>query len=324
MDYDVGEGYDAFLSHVRRIQVDRHIVRGRRGSEENVKTKIVVPLLLALGWDLLDDIDFERRGADIVLHSQDAAEIVVEVKAWGEEITAHLDQCLEYSLKLDTPWVVVSSGEYTALYCSLLDTADLLATQPLYQLSFQSLRSDRGKDALREMATLVGKEAFAAGHTQLSARVAERLEATGLTKAREGFRQEASSFEAETKSRRLTVSDFRELAEQHREEVRNSLVMVYEGIVKLAKLDEKIRVRYRSRSIGLEYRLTGRPRTKTLGLVGIYPDQAKIGFGLENWRRLKTPETLYEELAEYPREVRSRQWADGLLRLLTRALREIV
>ena len=45
-----------FLSYVGRIQIDRHINHGRRGSEASVINKIVVPLLQALGWDLLDDM----------------------------------------------------------------------------------------------------------------------------------------------------------------------------------------------------------------------------------------------------------------------------
>ena len=58
-----------FLSHLGSLSIDRHILGGKRGAEENVKIKIIVPLLQCLGWDLLDDMHFENAGADIVLFS---------------------------------------------------------------------------------------------------------------------------------------------------------------------------------------------------------------------------------------------------------------
>ena len=67
MNQGIAENYSEFLSYLQCIQVDQHILRGRRGSEENVKTKIVIPLLQAIGWDVLSEMDFERAGADIVL-----------------------------------------------------------------------------------------------------------------------------------------------------------------------------------------------------------------------------------------------------------------
>ena len=40
-----------------------NINSGRRGSEENVKIKIVIPLLQFLGYDVINDMDFEFIGA---------------------------------------------------------------------------------------------------------------------------------------------------------------------------------------------------------------------------------------------------------------------
>jgi predicted type IV restriction endonuclease len=58
-----------FLLYAKTIDRDKDklIHAGRRGSEENVKIKIIIPLLQTLGWDLLNDMDFENKGSDIVL-----------------------------------------------------------------------------------------------------------------------------------------------------------------------------------------------------------------------------------------------------------------
>ena len=58
-----------FLSSIKSLLIDRHILGGKRGAEENIKIKIIVPLLQSLGWNLLDDIHFEYIRADIVLFS---------------------------------------------------------------------------------------------------------------------------------------------------------------------------------------------------------------------------------------------------------------
>lgn len=317
------EQHRAFLSYLRSIDVDRHILKGKRGSEENVKIKIVVPLLQALAWDLLTDMDFERRGADMVLHSGGKPAIVVEVKSWGEGITGYLDQCLEYCLKLGTPWVVITSGHDTAVYSSLLDAEDLLATEPLYRFSFDDLLGDRGETILEQLASLIGKAAFTAGHEGLSSRVEERLGIRDLYEAWNEFDEQAADFEADIKTRRLSADEYLALAEKHSEPVSRSLKMMYEGMLSLADLDERIRVGHREKSIGLWYRLDTQPRTKMLGLAGAYPDSAHVSFGLVHWRRANLPERLYKQLEQYPRQVGSEEWAEGLLELLRQAILEI-
>ena len=119
-----------FLSHIGSLSIDRHILGGKRGAEENVKLKLIVPLLQCLGWDLLGDMHFENVGADIVLFSEQKPSMIVETKSWGEVITDHLNQCLEYCFKLKTPWVIVSTGRDTALYCALLNPDNLAVTEP--------------------------------------------------------------------------------------------------------------------------------------------------------------------------------------------------
>ena len=85
-----------YLLYVKTIDIDKQIIAGRRGSEENVKIKIIIPLLQTLGWNLLNDMDFENKGSDIVLLKEGNPLIIVETKAWEQNITGYLNQCLEY------------------------------------------------------------------------------------------------------------------------------------------------------------------------------------------------------------------------------------
>ena len=59
--------YSEFKKIISSINTGRDIVSRKRGSEENVKVKIIVPLLQFLGFDLVKDMDFEVLGADVVL-----------------------------------------------------------------------------------------------------------------------------------------------------------------------------------------------------------------------------------------------------------------
>lgn len=63
--------------------------------------------------------------------------------------------------------MVITSGEDTALYSSLLNATDLLETEPLHRFSFRDLVGENGESALRELAPLIGKPAFAADHDGL-------------------------------------------------------------------------------------------------------------------------------------------------------------
>ena len=55
-----------FLKIIKLIKPDRDIVAGRRGSEENVKIKMVLLPLRSLGYDTIEDLDFKHLSTDIV------------------------------------------------------------------------------------------------------------------------------------------------------------------------------------------------------------------------------------------------------------------
>jgi hypothetical protein len=323
MSRSSAEKYSGFVSYAQSIQLHQHILSGGRGSEENVKIKIVVPLLQAIGWDVLRDMDFERAGADIVLLEKTRPAIVVEVKSWGENTMSHLDQCLEYSLKLDTPWVVVTSGKDTALYCSLLNPQDLYATEPLLRFSFDELTADVGTETLKEFDSLLGRSSFLSGHHELSRMVAKSLGGSSLEEALREFKSEASGFEAEVKTQQMTEEGFFAEASRHDEGIEEALIRAYYGMLELAKSDRRIEVTHGTTSIGLEFFLDRSPRSKFVGLGGAYPSSAHVSFGLRNWKELGVSGPTYEKIAGFPRKVEPGEWVDRLLELLEAAITEI-
>ena len=312
-----------FLSHVGSLSIDRHILGGKRGAEENVKIKIIVPLLQCLGWDLLDDMGFEYGGADIVLFSEEKPSIIIETKSWGEVITDHLNQCLEYCFKLKTPWMIVSTGRDTALYCAFLNPHNLAVTEPIIEFSYDELGGNEGQRLIERLNVLIGKQNFSDKNSQLYSIVRKRLGDKSIEDARKDFLAKATNYKANTKYLRLTEKEFFSILNNHPKNLRDALTFLYKEMVNLPKLNENISLRYRSKEIGLEYFLKKHPRSKKIGLFGIYSASAHIALGLEGWSELNIAESTFAKLKKFPRKAQSIEWAKSLIVLLKTAIEEI-
>ena len=312
-----------FLSHLGSLSIDRHILGGKRGAEENVKIKIIVPLLQCLGWDSLDDMYFEDVGVDIVLFSEEKPSIIIETKSWGEVITDHLNQCLEYCFKLKTPWVIVSTGQYTALYCALLNPDDLSLTEPIIEFSYDELAGDKGQRLIKRLDALIGKQHFSDKNRKLYSMVGKRLANDTFENAQKRFLAKATNYKANTKYLRITEKEFFSLLNRHPKKLKAALTFVYEEMVKFPKLYKNIALRYRTKEIGLEYLLKKHPREKKIGLFGVYPGSAHIALGLEGWEELNISESTFAKLKKYPRNAQAKEWAKSLIVLLKRAIKEI-
>jgi hypothetical protein len=311
-----------FLTYLRSIQVEKHLLKGRRGSEENLKIKLVIPLLEHLGWDVLRDMDFEHKGADIVLIENDAPAIIIETKDWAETLENHLNQCLEYTLKMNTPWVLVSSGSRTALYSSLLNRDDLRATRPLMDFTFHELTGVKGQAIIDQLYSLIGKESFTGGHAELN-KIISALATQPLTKTYVQFQDKASNYMGHSKSKRMTEEEFIRLAREKGRPVSEALEYVYREIRRFEGLNEKINIQFRSVEIGFNYRLDARPRPKNLNLFGVNPKSASIAFWWDTWKILGISDRTHSEIVSYPRQAQSRKWAEDLIVLLIKAIGEI-
>lgn len=307
------------------IKPDRHIISGRRGSEENVKIKIVIPLLQYLGYDIVSNMDFEFIGADIVIVDEHYSPIlIIETKAWEQQLSHYLNQCLEYTLKLKTPLILISSGQHTSLYSSLINPLNLEKTTPLIDFSFNDLIGKNGDNILEDLKNLISKDNLLNGSIELSKRVAKQLQLSdSLESAKKQFIAECQNFKSTIKSFKITEEDFIKNAQKHPKEIFESLCFGKDEFNRIARENKNFRIRYRSKEIGLEYLLPSKPRSKIIGLVGIYPEKAKVAFGLEGWEQLNISQQTLSKIKQFDRFFKNKDDVNMLVSLLEDAIKEI-
>lgn len=311
-----------FLQIIKSIRPDKHIIAGRRGSEENVKIKIVLPLLQFLGYDIVQDLDFERGGADIVIVDTDLKPImIVETKAWEEQIRNYLDQCLEYTLKLRTPFILITSGQETALYSFLVNLENPKEDKPIIEFNFQELLGEKSNKILARLFSLVSKENLLNGAEELKKAVRELLSKDrNIEDAKKEFMKRCEDFKLKIKKIKITDEEFVRLANNYPEEIRNALILAKDEFYKIAKEYKNIRVRYRSRTIGLEYLYQTIPRSKMIGLVEVNPYTGRLAFGVESWSKILSSSDVLKEIREFPRTVKNEAQIHNLSYLLRKAI----
>ena len=86
----------------------------KAGVEENVKLKIIIPLLQLLGYDINKNMDFEHsvrnKRADIGLKINNVLRIIVECKSIEQSLDKHIEQALDYAWKKQVNWVILTNG----------------------------------------------------------------------------------------------------------------------------------------------------------------------------------------------------------------------
>lgn len=101
------------------------VTQGRkRGVEENIKQKIIVPLLELLGFDKNKDMDFEHtirnKKADIALNVENKPKIIVECKSIEQKLDNHIKQALDYAINKQIPFVILTNGIEIRIYKSFM------------------------------------------------------------------------------------------------------------------------------------------------------------------------------------------------------------
>jgi hypothetical protein len=182
------------LEYLKTVQIGPHILRGRRGAEENVKIKIVIPLLQSIGWNILSDMDFEYKGLDLVLMYQNKPAVVVEIKSWGVDLGEHLNQCVEYCLKTGTPWIIASNGQQTVIYSCLSFKEKILDFEPLVTFRFEDFLGPKGYVYLEMFDNLIGKEQYAAGFSQIKKLLFDRIGGSSIEEAEIYFTERAEGY----------------------------------------------------------------------------------------------------------------------------------
>jgi len=315
---------EIFLKQLQSMEPSRHF-GSKRGTEENIKLKFVVPLLQALGWDLVEDMDFEHLQTDIILRDQSSKQaLIVEVKAWNELVSDHLSQALEYTYKTRIPWILMTSGQQMQLYSSLLNPHELDDKALVLDISWRDLKEDT-KTAWHRLESLVGKTGFLSESGQLRRILQDRLEGKSYDQAYEEFSVIAAGYKHEIKSKRLSWDQFIEIATQnHPPSEAENIIRLLNCLSEWTRLSRQFRIRYRSREIGLESIDTTGPRKKKRGLFGIYPHAGHVAFGLEDWEGFSLPGDLFERMKKFPRRgFESKEKTQELIDLMTDALKEV-
>lgn len=92
----------------------------KSGVEENVKIKIVLPLLQSLGFNPAKDMDFEHfvenKRADIAILINGKPKIVVECKSPEKNLDDAISQALNYAIKQQIPYILLTNGIEFRLY----------------------------------------------------------------------------------------------------------------------------------------------------------------------------------------------------------------
>lgn len=85
-------------------------------NEENVKIKVIVPLLMELGHKITQ-LDFEHNGIDIFLKDlPPECRVIVETKNLSGNIEKHLPQLRRYANQANALFSVISNGEQIRIY----------------------------------------------------------------------------------------------------------------------------------------------------------------------------------------------------------------
>lgn len=117
--------------------------------EENVKQKLVVPLLELLGHEK-NDLDFEHatiKGKEIDIFIKDLppdCKVVIDTKKYEEDLNSHIDQIRDYTISEGALLAVLANGTEIQIY------------SPLKGIAFEKclLYSFKREDLLRDWRTL--------------------------------------------------------------------------------------------------------------------------------------------------------------------------
>ena len=315
--------FQRLRSHLKSIDIEAHIIAGRKGNKENIKSKIIVPILQTIGWNLLRDMDFDHQGLDIVLFKDDKPSVIVEVKSWADALEEDINQYLEYCFRLNCPWIFLSTGQHMALYCTLLNQHDLSEAEPVIRFSLEDLTGKDGNKILSEFDQMMGKKLFFKKGSALYTLIDERLADRSIEEAQIEFVQNASQHVRDDRTRQLTVETFLSQLRHHSRQVSGALVYLHSKMVNVLQLNKRLHLRYRNKGVGLEYETVGNPSGETLCLFDIYPESARITFGQDGWKKLNISAATFDEMTNVTRKAQSFTWAREVGTLLDRAIREI-
>lgn len=153
--------------------IDSILVRyneGYKGDERNTVIKFISPIFNLLGWDTIEDIEFEykikRRSADIALMVSSTPEILIEVEPLDTELSdTSAAQAAAYLHAEGVRWGIVTNGREIRSYDRKFMPKKGKKGRELFKLSFEGLKKLDKKSYERffDILFLLSKEKVSKG-----------------------------------------------------------------------------------------------------------------------------------------------------------------
>jgi len=128
---------------LQNIDLDDVTQSRKSGVEQNVKEKIIIPLLELLGYDKVKDMDFEynvrNKRADIALMIKKTPKVIVECKSIEQDLDKHIEQSVEYALRKTINWVILTNGVETRLYRTWIENVPEEKDRELWRVNLKDL-----------------------------------------------------------------------------------------------------------------------------------------------------------------------------------------
>lgn len=146
------------LTRMSQLNVLEDVCFGRRtGVEENIKIKVIIPLLNLLGFDTTRDMDFEHhvanRRADIALMIDRKPKVIVETKSLDKNLEDYKVQALDYGRKKGISWIILTNGVEVRLYKSFIEGVEDKRNRPIFYTKLEHL-----PQVFEQLYDLIGKE----------------------------------------------------------------------------------------------------------------------------------------------------------------------
>lgn len=145
------------IGKLANLDVDKYVRKALGAAEENVKIKVVIPLLNLLGYNTEKDMDFEHhvqnKKADIALLLDGKPKLLVETKDLDQQLDNHVNQGLDYAFYKGIEWVILANGIEIRIYKSFIPGISNPKDRLLFITTLQQL-----PQSFTQLSELVGKQ----------------------------------------------------------------------------------------------------------------------------------------------------------------------
>lgn len=303
------------------LDIERHILRNHKGSEENVKAKIILPLLGRLGWDIAEDCYFEEEMADIFVEHGGKPAFIIETKGWEQGFD--YGQGLEYSVKLKTPWVVLTSGRVTEVHHALIMNADKKNPEPVLYVDYHEFQKE--PDTFDRYLSLAAfKEGFPALRERCQAMLPPPYFGKSWEETAVAYKElcEGIGFRRAGCASRMTHEEVEGALCALPPDIQPGYRKIVESLRDIAKGSTRLQCRPSGQGLVLRAVDAKREkvgRAKWMMLLEVAPHQRRVAKGMENWESLGIGSELLSALKKVkaPRDARE---GEAIVALLSKCL----